>query len=96
VIDTCWNIGANVGEHVLRLARIVGPTGRVLAFEPNPEAAAVLATNIQLNRYSDRVSIVETSSLGETPNRSMKPTAPFRNEFTVLVPTPCRGSSPPR
>ena len=57
--DTCWNIGANVGEHVLQMARIVGPTGRVLAFEPNPEAAALLATNIQLNRYSDRVSIVE-------------------------------------
>jgi len=57
--DTCWNIGANVGEHVLQMARIVGPTGRVLAFEPNPEAAALLATNIQLNRYSERVSIVE-------------------------------------
>jgi methyltransferase, FkbM family len=57
--DTCWNIDANVGEHVLQMARIVGPTGRVLAFEPNPEAAALLTTNIQLNRYSDRVSIVE-------------------------------------
>ena len=31
------------------MARIVGPTGRVLAFEPNPEAAALLATNIQLS-----------------------------------------------
>jgi FkbM family methyltransferase len=59
--DTCWNIGANVGEHVLQMARIVGPTGQVLAFEPNPEAAAVLATNIQLNGYSDRVSIVEVA-----------------------------------
>src|SRR4029077_20038273 len=57
--NICWNIGANVGEHVLQMARLVGPTGRVLAFEPNPEAAALLATNIQLNRYSDRVSIVE-------------------------------------
>jgi FkbM family methyltransferase len=57
--DTCWNIGANVGEQVLQMARIVGPTGRVLAFEPNPEAASLLATNIQLNRYSDRVSIIE-------------------------------------
>ena len=27
------------------------------------------------------------------PNQSMKPTAPFRNKFSVLATTPCRGLS---
>ena len=29
-------------------------------------------------------------------NQSMKPTAPFRNEFSVFATTPCRGLSPSR
>ena len=31
-----WNVGANVGVYALQLGAWVGPTGRVLAFEPNP------------------------------------------------------------
>jgi FkbM family methyltransferase len=96
--DTCWNIGANVGEHVLQMARIVGPTGRVLAFEPNPEAVAVLATNIQLNRYSDRVSIVEMAIgqyLGTTDfyvagaspmGRAQQPNPLLRHTRRITVP----------
>ena len=96
--DTCWNIGANVGEHVLQMARIVGPTGRVLAFEPNPEAAALLATNIKLNRYSDRVSIVEIAigqHLGTTDfyvaganpmGRAQQPNPLLRRTRRITVP----------
>ena len=60
----CWNVGANVGVHVLQLAERVGPTGRVVAFEPNPHAAALLKRNIHLNGYSARVEIVE-AAVGE-------------------------------
>jgi FkbM family methyltransferase len=62
--STCWNIGANVGVHVLQLARIVGPTGRVVAFEPNPIAAALLRKNVSFNHFSDRVSVYEIA-IGE-------------------------------
>src|SRR5204863_5202885 len=30
------------------------------------------------------------------PNHSMKPTAPWRNKFSVFATTPCRGLSPSR
>ena len=43
-----WNVGANVGVYTLQLAHWVGATGRVVAFEPNPEARAVLARNVAL------------------------------------------------
>jgi len=41
--DWVLDIGANVGEYALLLSKMVGPTGRVLAFEPVPATAATLA-----------------------------------------------------
>jgi FkbM family methyltransferase len=32
--DVCWDVGANVGEMSVRLARLAGPSGLVVAFEP--------------------------------------------------------------
>jgi FkbM family methyltransferase len=43
------DIGANIGAHALRLARLVGPTGRVIAFEPSSWAFARLQRNASLN-----------------------------------------------
>lgn len=40
--DTVIDIGANVGHVALPAAALVGPGGRVLAFEPNPELAALV------------------------------------------------------
>lgn len=39
--------GACLGDHTSAYLRAVGETGRVLAFEPNPEAFACLAHNCQ-------------------------------------------------
>jgi FkbM family methyltransferase len=43
------DIGANIGAHALPLAEMVGPTGRVLAFEPTAFAFAKLQHNLSLN-----------------------------------------------
>jgi FkbM family methyltransferase len=43
------DIGANIGTHTLRLARQVGPQGRVLAFEPTEFAFRKLRRNLDLN-----------------------------------------------
>ena len=53
-----WNVGANVGVYALQLGAWVGPRGRVLAFEPNPDAARILMENVRLNGLGDRVEIV--------------------------------------
>ena len=55
--DTVWNVGANVGVYTLQLAHMVGDTGRVVAFEPNPRTIAVLRRNVALNGYEDRVLV---------------------------------------
>ncbi|MDP9073038.1 MAG: FkbM family methyltransferase [Actinomycetota bacterium] len=47
-------IGANVGWHTLLMAERIGPAGRLVAFEPNPEAFDLLHLNVFVNGYWDR------------------------------------------
>ena len=53
----CVDVGAHVGFYALQMALWSAPDGRVIAFEPNPAARAVLAANVALNRLSARVTI---------------------------------------
>jgi len=46
--DWVIDVGANVGHYTKRLSELVGPTGRVIAFEPVPETFALLAGNLQV------------------------------------------------
>jgi FkbM family methyltransferase len=43
------DIGANIGTHTLPLARLVGPNGKVYAFEPTQYAFDKLKKNLALN-----------------------------------------------
>lgn len=43
------DIGANIGAHTLRLADLVGPQGRVMAFEPTEFGFQKLRQNLDLN-----------------------------------------------
>jgi len=47
--QTVIDIGANVGVYALSLARKVGPTGQVWAFEPASDTAALLEAGISAN-----------------------------------------------
>jgi FkbM family methyltransferase len=42
-------VGANIGAHTVGLARLVGPQGRVLAFEPQRLSFQTLCANVALN-----------------------------------------------
>jgi methyltransferase, FkbM family len=46
---TVLDIGANIGAHTLLFSSLVGPTGRVVAFEPTDFAYAKLQKNVSLN-----------------------------------------------
>jgi len=54
----CFDIGANVGVYVLQFAHWSGPTGQVVAFEPNPVACAILEKHVRMNQLTERVRIV--------------------------------------
>ena len=56
--QTVLDIGANVGVFTITMASLVGPTGRVYAFEPLETEGALLAQSIVENNFSDRVELV--------------------------------------
>ena len=49
---TFYDVGANIGFFSLMAARIVGPQGRVVSFEADPEIAARLRENLARNQFS--------------------------------------------
>jgi FkbM family methyltransferase len=47
--DVIVDIGANIGAHTVPLAQMVGPTGAVVAFEPQRIVYQTLCANVALN-----------------------------------------------
>ncbi len=58
---TCVDAGANVGFYTLHLAKRVGPSGRVFAFEPDPRNASRLRRNVALNAFEGIVEVTEAA-----------------------------------
>ena len=62
-----YDLGANIGLFTLLAARLVGDSGKVFSFEPDPENAARLRRNIQRNGFAN-VTVVQSgiwSATGE-------------------------------
>ena len=67
--DVVLDIGAHIGYYTLQFANLVGSTGKVYAFEPEPKNFELLKKNVQINKHdnvvliqkivSDKVGIVE-------------------------------------
>ena len=51
--DRCVDVGANVGVHTVRLAKLVGSRGEVIALEPDEELVHRARRNIMLNQLSN-------------------------------------------
>src|SRR5262249_3039442 len=72
--DVAFDVGAHVGRHTAPMARCVGPTGRVLAFEPLPSCADELRRASAAGRVE-----IHDCALGATPGHA---------EFVVAVDQP--------
>jgi len=68
--DVCLDIGANVGVYVLQFAHWSRPTGRVVAFEPNPVALGVLQRHVRFNGLEQRVQTV-AAAVGASPGEAV-------------------------
>lgn len=71
--DTVLDVGANIGAHTLELARQVGSTGKVFAFEPTFFAHSKLVQNIALNPRLTGIIKVEQLILAASDYSTSEP-----------------------
>jgi FkbM family methyltransferase len=65
----CIDVGANIGVHTIRLAKLVGPEGSVIALEPDGQIAHRLKDNVSLNQLAN-VQVHEAAA-AEKPDDSV-------------------------
>jgi len=80
--QTAVDIGANYGVYTASIARAVGPTGSVWAFEPATETASYLADTIAANAFTQVV--LERSALSRVPGTATLNLTPH-SELNSLV-----------
>ena len=69
--DVCVDVGANVGVYVLQFAHWSAPSGRVIAFEPNPGARDVLDKHVRFNGLERRVTVVPAAVGGRAGSATL-------------------------
>lgn len=58
------DIGGNVGQYAVLFGSLVGDSGRVVSFEPDPVHRTILTRNLTLNGFRDR-ALVEDAALSD-------------------------------
>jgi FkbM family methyltransferase len=62
-----YDLGANIGFFSLMAARLVGPEGRVVSFEADPEIAERLRENLAYNKFAN--ASVEQKAVWSEPGK---------------------------
>lgn len=68
--DQVIDVGAQIGIHAMILARWVGRSGKIHAFEPSPEGVRTLRRHLRLNRLENQVNVVECA-LGDSEGNAV-------------------------
>lgn len=55
-------VGANFGVYTLKMAELVGPRGKIYAFEANPHVSKYLKMSINMNSLSDIITVYEKAA----------------------------------
>jgi FkbM family methyltransferase len=80
--DTVVDVGAHIGLYTIIAAKRVGPTGKVIAIEPDPENCNLLKRNVELNNLTN-VIISECAAFSS--NTKLKLYSPGKERgFTKL------------
>ena len=62
--DTFVDIGANIGQHSLFASQVVGPSGKVIAFEPIPNLCEQLKRSVSKNIINNKCKNVQVYNIG--------------------------------
>jgi FkbM family methyltransferase len=86
--DVVLDIGANMGAHTMQLARLVGPSGVVLAFEPQEHFNTQISYSAQMNGFENRIQVY-TNAVGDeitdVPMDAINPTVMGTNSGQAQI-----------
>jgi FkbM family methyltransferase len=85
---TFYHIGANVGFFAMIGAKLVGPTGRVYAFEPYHQSAVAIRANAARNGFTN-VSVLETA-VGHSKGTGIFQVTGTVGEFRLIADEPSK------
>ena len=81
-----WDVGANIGFYSCLLSDLVGEGGRVISFEPNPQARERLTANLALCRSKN--TTICPSALGEHATEAWMTAADGYTQVSRIVDAP--------
>ncbi len=81
--NVVFDVGAHLGESALLFSELVGPSGKVVAFEPDPVACASLRKNLGMNGITN--VLVEEESVGDKTGTAMLATERFGSGLASVV-----------
>jgi FkbM family methyltransferase len=86
----CVVVGTGIGLHAVRLAKLTGPAGEVIAIEPDPETARRAARNIALNGLAN-VRIIPAVASDASGPADPDLTGPSAPAPAVAIDVACAG-----
>jgi len=82
--DTFVDVGAYIGYYTIFARNLVGESGKIIAFEPNPISFKLLKKNIDLNGYYN--CILENIALSENGGKAKLFIGKFTDADSSLIP----------
>jgi len=85
--DAVLDVGAFLGVYAILEARLAGPDGRVIAFEPTPWSAAIARRHFRYNHLGpDRLTLIE-AAVSDRPGRGVlhEYPEPYVNSLSLAV-----------
>lgn len=89
--ELVFDLGANCGVSTHYLAQAVGPTGRVVAFEPDPDNFTLLERNVALHGLTNVVPVRKAIG-ARTERRAFNTEGALGSGFTDVVPRGAGGA----
>lgn len=77
------DVGANIGTYTVRLSDSVGPTGAVIALEPDPQTAEWLRQNVEQNSCTN-VTVIQAAAGEEISTASFRRDTVNRGNHQVV------------